>query len=136
VTSGFLFGVWLGAAASGVGATAGASIIFLVARTTFGEPLLARAGPRLAELARGSARTPSAISCSCGWCRPSLFPGQSGAGLRRGASGAADCMLAFNARDALMPEVIGALAALGLLAMLPAVVKRWRARRARPSELR
>ncbi len=45
-------------------------------------------------------------------------------------------MLAFNARDALMPEVIGALAALGLLAMLPAVVKRWRARRARPSELR
>src|SRR6185437_17091377 len=53
VTSGFLFGVWLGAAASVVGATVGATVIFLVARTAFGEPLLARAGPRLAELARG-----------------------------------------------------------------------------------
>jgi len=53
LTGGFLFGVWLGAAASAVGATAGATVIFLVARTAFGRPLLACAGPRATELARG-----------------------------------------------------------------------------------
>jgi uncharacterized membrane protein YdjX (TVP38/TMEM64 family) len=53
VTSGFLFGVWIGAAASVLGATLGATAIFLVARTAFGEPLLACAGRRARELARG-----------------------------------------------------------------------------------
>jgi uncharacterized membrane protein YdjX (TVP38/TMEM64 family) len=53
VSAGFLFGVWIGSAASVVGATLGATIIFLVARTAFGEPLLARAGPRVTELACG-----------------------------------------------------------------------------------
>jgi uncharacterized membrane protein YdjX (TVP38/TMEM64 family) len=53
VTSGFLFGTWTGAAASIVGATLGATIIFLVARTAFGEPLLACAGKRARELASG-----------------------------------------------------------------------------------
>jgi uncharacterized membrane protein YdjX (TVP38/TMEM64 family) len=53
VTSGFLFGVWVGAAASVVGATLGATAIFLIARTAFGEPLLACAGERGRELARG-----------------------------------------------------------------------------------
>ena len=53
VTSGFLFGVGIGAAASVVGATLGATVIFLIARTAFGEPLLACAGARARELARG-----------------------------------------------------------------------------------
>src|SRR5690348_123287 len=53
LTGGFLFGVWTGAAASALGATLGATVIFLVARTALGEPLLACAGPRAAELARG-----------------------------------------------------------------------------------
>ena len=53
LTGGFLFGVWLGAAASTAGATLGATVIFLVARTALGQPLLACAGPRAAQLARG-----------------------------------------------------------------------------------
>jgi uncharacterized membrane protein YdjX (TVP38/TMEM64 family) len=53
LSSGFLFGVALGAAASVIGATLGATVIFLVARTALGEPLLKRAGPKAAELARG-----------------------------------------------------------------------------------
>jgi uncharacterized membrane protein YdjX (TVP38/TMEM64 family) len=53
ITGGFLFGVLLGAAASVLGATAGATVIFLLARTAVGEPLLKRAGPRAAQLARG-----------------------------------------------------------------------------------
>lgn len=53
VAGGFLFGLPIGATAAVIGATAGATVIFLVARTTLGEPLLRRAGPRAAQLAQG-----------------------------------------------------------------------------------
>ena len=36
-----------------IGATIGATLIFLVARTALGEPLLRRAGPRAEQLAQG-----------------------------------------------------------------------------------
>ena len=49
------------------------------------------------------------------------------------AAGRTDCHLVFNAKDILTPELIGALVALGLLALLPVVVKRLR-RRARAVE--
>jgi uncharacterized membrane protein YdjX (TVP38/TMEM64 family) len=179
VTSGFLFGVWLGAAASVIGATVGATVIFLVARTAFGEPLLARAGPRLAVLARGFRNDafsyllflrlvpafpfflvnlvpaiagvrlgpfvaatalgviPGAVVFAfAGTMLDSVIAAQEKAHAACLASGAPDCMLAFNPRDALTPHVIGALAALGLLALLPVLVKHWRARHARPGELR
>lgn len=44
------------------------------------------------------------------------------------ASGQTGCSLTFDARDMLTPELIGALIALGLLALVPALVKRLRAR--------
>ncbi len=53
VAGGFLFGPVGGAAAAVVGATIGATFIFLVARTALGEPLLRLAGPRANQLARG-----------------------------------------------------------------------------------
>ena len=53
VAGGFLFGVGVGAAAAVVGATLGATVIFLIARTALGEPLLKRAGPRAQQLAQG-----------------------------------------------------------------------------------
>jgi len=53
VAGGFLFGLGLGATAAVIGATAGATIIFLVARSALGEPLLRRAGPRALKLAGG-----------------------------------------------------------------------------------
>src|SRR5262245_66206788 len=53
IAGGFLFGVILGASAAVVGATIGAAIIFLIARTALGEPLLRRAGPRASQLANG-----------------------------------------------------------------------------------
>ncbi len=53
VSSGFLFGWMVGGLASVLGATIGAVIIFLIARTSLGEPLAARAGPRLAKLRQG-----------------------------------------------------------------------------------
>jgi uncharacterized membrane protein YdjX (TVP38/TMEM64 family) len=44
------------------------------------------------------------------------------------AAARADCRLVFHAADALTPQLFAALAALGLLALVPVLVKRWRAR--------
>jgi len=52
VSGGFLFGLAIGAIAAVIGATAGATVIFLVARTALGESLLKRAGPRAIRLAQ------------------------------------------------------------------------------------
>ncbi|WP_110032842.1 TVP38/TMEM64 family protein [Hoeflea marina] len=55
VFGGFLFGWLLGGALTAVAATIGATIIFLVARTAFGDVLRRRAGPFLSRLADGFA---------------------------------------------------------------------------------
>ncbi len=53
LAGGFLFGVPLGAALAVIGATAGASLLFLIARSAFGDLLRERAGPFLARMADG-----------------------------------------------------------------------------------
>jgi uncharacterized membrane protein YdjX (TVP38/TMEM64 family) len=53
LAGGFLFGWLLGGAASIVGATIGASIVFLIARSALGEFLAARAGPWLSRFRQG-----------------------------------------------------------------------------------
>ena len=53
ITGGFLFGWLLGGAASIVGATIGASIVFLIARSALGDLLAARAGPWLSRFRQG-----------------------------------------------------------------------------------
>jgi len=53
VAGGFLFGPWLGAAASVVGATLGATVLFLAARSALGDLLKDRAGPALAKMRVG-----------------------------------------------------------------------------------
>lgn len=45
------------------------------------------------------------------------------------ASGRADCRFDFDFKAAVTPELLGALAALGVLALIPVAVKRLRARR-------
>lgn len=44
------------------------------------------------------------------------------------AAARTDCHMAFDAKDVLTPQLIGALVALGLLALVPVIVKRLRAR--------
>lgn len=44
LSGGFLFGTWLGGGAAWIGASIGATLIFLAARTAFGDVLRARAG--------------------------------------------------------------------------------------------
>jgi uncharacterized membrane protein YdjX (TVP38/TMEM64 family) len=58
VTGGFLFGTVLGAAWSVIGATLGATIIFLLARTAIGEALRSRTGGAIARLEEGLRRDP------------------------------------------------------------------------------
>jgi uncharacterized membrane protein YdjX (TVP38/TMEM64 family) len=53
VSGGILFGAFAGGLASIAGATIGATLLFLVARTAFGEHLTRRAGPWVARLAEG-----------------------------------------------------------------------------------
>ncbi len=53
MTGGLLFGSALATPVTVVAATVGATIVFLVAKTSIGEPLAARAGPWLAKLRNG-----------------------------------------------------------------------------------
>ena len=52
-TGGVLFGGLIGGVAAILGATIGATCLFLIARSAFGEFLMRRAGPRLTSLAAG-----------------------------------------------------------------------------------
>jgi uncharacterized membrane protein YdjX (TVP38/TMEM64 family) len=58
VTGGFLFGTLVGAASSVIGATLGATIIFLIARSAVGDALRARAGKAIERLEHGLRRDP------------------------------------------------------------------------------
>ena len=56
LVGGFLFGWFGGAALTVLGATSGATIVFLVARSAFGDPLRRRAGPYLMRMEAGFRR--------------------------------------------------------------------------------
>jgi uncharacterized membrane protein YdjX (TVP38/TMEM64 family) len=53
MSGGFLFGTWLGGGAAWIGASIGATLIFLAARTAFGDALRTRAGSWLEKLRDG-----------------------------------------------------------------------------------
>jgi uncharacterized membrane protein YdjX (TVP38/TMEM64 family) len=53
VIGGFLFGALIGGAAAMIGSTLGATTVFLIARSAFGERLLSRLGPRAESFAAG-----------------------------------------------------------------------------------
>ena len=170
VAGGFLFGVVPGALAAIVGSTAGAMVLFLVARSAFGDNLLRRVGPRAARLAEGfkrdafnyllflrlvpafpfwlvnlaaalfAVRLPTFVVATAIGVIPGAFAfAFGGAGLGSvidaqttgfqeclASADAQDCRIDFNPRQILTPELLGALVALGALALVPVVVKRWR----------
>lgn len=53
IAGGLLFGPWLGAAASLLGASIGSTVVFLACRTAFGDLIRRRAGPRLQRVEAG-----------------------------------------------------------------------------------
>jgi uncharacterized membrane protein YdjX (TVP38/TMEM64 family) len=171
ITGGFLFGIAVGASAAVISATVGATLIFLVARTALGEPLLRRAGPRATQLARGFREDafsyllflrlvpafpfflvnlvpafagvrlgPFVAATAIGIIPGAIVFALAGAGLdsiiaaqknsydQCIAAKGADCRLVFEPADVLTPQLIAALVALGLLALMPVAVKFWRTR--------
>jgi uncharacterized membrane protein YdjX (TVP38/TMEM64 family) len=176
LAGGILFGGLVGGTAAIVGASAGATIIFLIARTAFGEHIARRAGALAARLAaefRADAfnyllflrlvpvfpfflvnlvaalvgvRAGTFVAATAIGIVPGGFAfAFIGAGLEsviraQGApyraclaAGGSDCRLDFDMKAAVTPELIAGLVALGLIALLPVVVKRLRARRANRS---
>lgn len=55
ILGGFLFGWWFGGTLAVVAATAGATLVFLAAKTSFGDRLAARGGTRLKRISDGFA---------------------------------------------------------------------------------
>jgi uncharacterized membrane protein YdjX (TVP38/TMEM64 family) len=171
VAAGILFGWWVATLAVVAGATLGATLIFLIARTAFGSSLARRAGPRLARIAGGlkadafsyllflrlmpvfpfwlvnlasailgvELRTfvaatvigiiPGTVTFTLvGEGLDSVFGLRSVAYRHCLAVGGHDCRLGIDMYAILTPQVIAALAALGLLSLIPLLVRRWRTR--------
>jgi uncharacterized membrane protein YdjX (TVP38/TMEM64 family) len=170
VAAGLLFGWLVGALAAMAGATLGAAVVFLVARTAVGDSLSRRAGPWLAKLSRGFQK--DALSYMLFLRLVPAFPfwfvniapavlgvpfktfvlgtvlgiipatfafASAGAGLDSvilaakneyaaciALKGADACTLKINASSLLTKELISALVLVGLVALIPVVLKRWR----------
>jgi uncharacterized membrane protein YdjX (TVP38/TMEM64 family) len=171
ISGGFLFGVVAGGLASIVGATVGATCIFLIAKSAFGEFLLRRAGPVAAKLAEGFRADAFSYLLFLRlvpvfpFFLVNLAPALTGVKLRTfvaatalgivpgtfafalfGASldsviaaqevpyraclaaGGQGCRLDFDLKAAFTPQLLAALAALGIAALIPVAVKRFRGR--------
>lgn len=156
ITGGFLFGVWLSTSLVVVAATLGATVLFVVARSALGEPLRARAGPWMTRMAQGFQE--NALSYLLVLRLVPLFPffvvnlvpaflgvpvrtfvvgtffgiipgaivyNLVGAGLGSIFDAGGECSL----EDLLSPQVVAALIGLAVLALIPVVYKKVKARR-------
>jgi uncharacterized membrane protein YdjX (TVP38/TMEM64 family) len=177
ICGGIVFGGLEAALAALVGATAGATVIFLIARSALGGWLVRRAGPRVETVAAGfcsdafnyllflrlvplfpfclvnlvaalcGVRLRSFVLATALGIIPATFAfAFFGAGLGSAvtaqlnayracvAAGRAGCRLGLDPSAAATPQLIAGLVALGVLALVPVVVRRVRAARA-PREL-
>ena len=157
LTGGFLFGIVEGTAAVVVGATTGATALFLAARSALGEVLKAKAGPWLSRMEAGFRE--DALSYllvlrlipAFPFFVVNLVPAFLGVPLRTfvlatflgiipgtfvfasigaGLGSIFDRMQEPSLKGALTPEVIVALAGLAVLSLIPVVYKRLKARKA------
>lgn len=178
ITSGILFGIVAGATATLIGATAGATIVFLIAKTAVGDLLARRAGSTMEKLADGfradafsyllflrlvplfpfwlvnlapalfGVRLRTFVSATLIGIAPgtvafafvgagldSVLGAQEAAFKACVASGRQGCKLDFDVRDAVTPELIGGFVALGIVALIPIIVRRLRERRAARPQL-
>ena len=157
VTGGLLFGAWVGAGLTVVGATAGATLLFLIARSALGESLRGRAGGSIDKLAEGFRE--GAFSYLLVLRLVPLFPffvvnlapAFLGVSLRTfvlatligivpgtfvfsSVGAGLGSVFArggeFSASGVLTPQIITALVGLALLSLVPVAYKRFKARRA------
>lgn len=148
MAGGFMFGWPLGAALALVGATIGATIIFLIARTALGDLIEAKAGPRLKKLQSGFRedafnyllflRLAPLFPFWLVNVAPALFGMRLGAYVLATAIGIMPGTLAYayfgrGLGTALAPdgpimstELLIGFAALAAIALMPVAIKRWR----------
>src|ERR1700720_2569476 len=147
ITGGVLFGWLVGALAAIVGATTGATIVFLIARGACGEAILRRVPVfpfwlvNLAPAVVGVRPTTFVLATALG-----IIPGTFAYALVGGgldsviaaqeaayhaciAAGRADCRLDFSMAALVTPQLLAAFAALGVVALIPVALRKWRARR-------
>jgi len=155
LTAGLVFGLGLGVAVVVTAATVGASLVFLVAKTSLGEPLRRRAGERVARMEAGFREDALSyllvlrlVPLFPFWL-VNLVPAFLGVPLRTYAlatflgilPGTAVYVAVGNGIGAVLeaggrpdlglifrPEILGPLVGLALLALLPVAYKRWRRR--------
>ena len=155
VSGGFLFGALFGTLYTVFGATVGATLLFLIARTSLGEALKQRAGPWLARMQAGFNENAMSyllvlrlIPIFPFWL-VNLAPAFLGVRLRTyftatligiipgtfvfslvgaGLGSVFDSGEAFTLKGVLTPEIIAALAGLALLSLLPVVYKKFKGR--------
>lgn len=177
ITGGFLFGWLIGGTATIIGATLGATLIFLTARTSLGDTLAAKAGPWMQKLSEGFRddamyyllflRLVPAFPFWLVNLAPALLgvplvtfvvatfvgiiPGTFafafvGAGLDSiiakqrevyeaclaGRGDADECAFSLDPGSLLTPQLLAAFVALGIVAVIPVIVKKLRARRSTP----
>ena len=146
LAGGFLFGIWEGTAAVVIGATIGATLLFLAARTALGEVLRAKAGPWLARMEEGFKEhalsyllvlrlipafpffivnlVPAFLGVSARTfvlgTLLGIIPGTFVfASIGAGLGSIFDQMQEFSLKGALTPQVITALAGLAVLSLIP-----------------
>lgn len=155
LAGGFLFGAWLGSVLNVLGATVGATLLFLVARSAVGDGLRARAGPFVKRMEEGFRRDafnyllflrlvpvfpfwvvnlvpaflgmrliPYVIATLIGIIPGGVVYTAFGAGLGDLFDAGAEA----NLKDVFTPTIILALVGLGVLALVPIAVRRWRER--------
>jgi uncharacterized membrane protein YdjX (TVP38/TMEM64 family) len=171
VTGGFLFGGLAGSILACLGALAGATIVFLIARSAIGEILTRRAGPFAAKLANGfqadafnyllflrlvpfpfwlvnlapalfGVRVKTFIAATAIGILPatvtfavfgaglgSVVAAQENAYHACIAAGRPQCSVDFDLSHVLTPTLLGALAALGVLALVPIAARKLWARK-------
>ncbi len=172
ILSGFLFGWLAGGALTVLAATAGAVVIFLVARTSLGEALASRAGPWMNRLSKGfredafhyllflrlvpvfpfwlvniaPALAGVPLSTYALTTLIGIVPGTFafavlGSGLDSiimaqkqayaacvAEKGADACSFSLDAGALITPQLLAAFAALGVVALIPVAIKKWKGR--------
>ncbi|HSS66174.1 MAG TPA: VTT domain-containing protein, partial [Gammaproteobacteria bacterium] len=154
ITGGFLFGGLAGGLYVVIGATVGATLVFLAARTVLGDSLRSRAGPWFERMEAGFQANAFSYLLTLRliplfpFFVVNLVPAFLGVPLRTymlataigivpgalvftftgaGFGSVLDSGEGFSVSTVFTPEVIGALTGLGLLSLLPIIYRRWRA---------
>jgi uncharacterized membrane protein YdjX (TVP38/TMEM64 family) len=158
ITGGFLFGLWFGTAWNVIGATIGATLLFLAARTVFADILHSKAGPWFQKIEAGFQASafsyllflrlvpgfpffvvnlvPAFLGVRLTTFVAATFIGIIPGGFVYTLFGAGlgaifDRGDEFSASQAVTPEIVAGLVGLAVLSLLPIAVKMWRAKRVR-----